>query len=133
KGQGNYAVYDRELLMSEKGLTPRQVIDMKGLMGDTADNYPGVKGIGEKTALRLLGQYGSIEGILDNLEQLPKGVRVKIEAEMDMLHISCDLARIRCDAYIAGELDECVWAPDFDRLRVMFERLEFKGLLKQIG
>ena len=75
KGHGNYMVYNPETLMAEKQLTPRQVIDMKGLMGDASDNYPGVRGIGEKTALKLVQEYGSIEGILSNLDQLTPSVR----------------------------------------------------------
>lgn len=63
--------------MAEKQLTPRQVIDMKGLMGDASDNYPGVRGIGEKTALKLVQEYGTIEGILDNLDKLTPSVRKK--------------------------------------------------------
>ncbi len=72
KGLSNYAVYDPDVLLVEKQLTPIQIIDLKGLMGDTADNYPGVKGIGEKTAVKLLQQYGSIDGIIENLSELPK-------------------------------------------------------------
>lgn len=133
KGASNYAVYDLESLHAEKQLTPAQVVDLKGLMGDTSDNYPGVKGIGEKTALKLIQQYGSIEGILDNLDELPKGVRAKIEAELDMLHLSRDLARIRCDVPLACALEDCVW--EYDRHEVIrkFEELEFKGLKQLIG
>jgi 5'-3' exonuclease len=133
KGLSNYAVFDRELLLAEKGLSPKQVVDIKGLMGDTADNYPGVRGIGEKTALKLLQEYESIEGILDKLTELPKGIRGKIEAELDMLHLSRDLARIRCDAPIACTLDECLWAPDPKQVLQKFDELEFKGLKKLIG
>ncbi|MEX2415778.1 MAG: 5'-3' exonuclease H3TH domain-containing protein [Paenibacillaceae bacterium] len=133
KGLSNYAVYDSALLLEDKGLTPMQIIDLKGLMGDTSDNYPGVKGIGEKTAMKLLQDYGSIEGILANLTELPKGVRSKIEAELDMLHLSRDLARIRCDVEITCHLDECIWAPESDRVHSKFEQLEFKGLMKLIG
>src|SRR5690606_23079333 len=64
KGIGNYQLYTLQTLFEEKGLTPAQVIDVKGLMGDTADNYPGVKGIGEKTAYKLIQQFASIEGLL---------------------------------------------------------------------
>ncbi|EFM11615.1 5'-3' exonuclease, N-terminal resolvase-like domain [Paenibacillus curdlanolyticus YK9] len=130
KGKLNYAIYDIELLMTEKQLTPLQVIDIKGFMGDTSDNYPGVKGIGEKSALKLLLEYGSIEGVLDNLEQLPKGVRSKIEANLDMLHLSRDLATIRLDVPITYELAECVWEVQLDAATRKFEELEFGGLTK---
>lgn len=132
KGPSNYAVYDEAVLLEERGVTPPQIVDLKGLTGDPSDNYPGVKGIGEKTALKLLAEYGSIEGILDNLEALPSSIRRKIEAELDMLHLSRDLARIRCDAPVSCSLEQCVWAPDPMRLRAKFEELEFVGLAKQI-
>lgn len=133
KGASNYAVYDLPTLMADKELTPEQVVDLKGLMGDTSDNYPGVKGIGEKTALKLLKDYGSIEGVLDNLDSLPKGIRTKIENGLDMLHLSRDLARIRRDVPVSCLLEECCWAMDPLTVRSKFEELEFKGLMKLIG
>lgn len=133
KGASNYAVYTPATLLEERQLTPQQVVDLKGLMGDTSDNYPGVKGIGEKTAIKLVQQYGSVEGILANLAELPKGVRAKIEAELDMLHLSRDLARIRCDVPLACAFEDCLW--EYDRHEVIrkFEELEFKGLKQLIG
>ncbi|MDF2960615.1 MAG: ypcP [Paenibacillus sp.] len=133
KGQSNYAVYDPETLLSEKQLTASQFIDLKGLIGDTSDNYPGVKGIGEKTALKLLIEYGSIEGILENLPSLPKGVRSKIEADVDMLHLCRDLARIRCDAPVECEIHASLWSIDRHAVIAKFEELEFNGLMKLIG
>ncbi|PYI57458.1 5'-3' exonuclease [Paenibacillus flagellatus] len=133
KGASNYAVYDEAALLEERGLTPRQIIELKGLTGDTSDNYPGVKGIGEKTALKLLAEYGDIDGILANLDSLTASVRKKIEASLDMLHLSRDLATIRCDTPVSCPIDDCVWAPDLLRLRAKFEELEFKGLAQQIG
>ncbi|AFH65344.1 5'-3' exonuclease [Paenibacillus caseinilyticus] len=132
KGASNYAVYTPEALLLEKGLTPQQFIDLKGLIGDTSDNYPGVKGIGEKTALKLLLEYGSIEGILENLENLPKGVRTKISADLEMLHLCRDLARIRCDAPVACSVEDSCWNPDTDTVRSKFVELEFKGLLGEL-
>ncbi|WP_240041424.1 5'-3' exonuclease [Paenibacillus ginsengarvi] len=133
KGASNYAVYDEAGLLEERGLTPRQVIELKGLTGDTSDNYPGVKGIGEKTAMKLLSEFGDIDGILAALDSVSASVRKKIEASLDMLHLSRDLATIRCDVPIECPLDGCVWSPDFHRLREKFEELEFKGLAQQIG
>lgn len=133
KGQSNYQVYDPQSLMEEKRLTPPQIIDLKGLMGDTSDNYPGVKGIGEKTALKLIQQYESIDGILGNLDNLAKGVRAKIEAELDMLLLSRDLATIRCDVPISCPLDDCRWEMNPQRVLEKFADLEFKGLPKQLG
>lgn len=133
KGHGNYMVYTPDVLMEEKGLTPEQVVDVKGLMGDTADNYPGVKGIGEKTALKLITEYGTVEGILNNLDALSKSIRSKIEAELDMLHLSRDLARIRCDVPISCDIHSCTWTIDPDTIREKFEELEFQSLMKLIG
>lgn len=133
KGQSNYMVYTLETLMTEKSLTPAQIIDLKGLTGDTADNYPGVKGIGEKTATKLLNEYQNIAGILENLAALPKGVRAKIEAELDMLHLSLDLATIRLDAPVACALEDCAWAMEREKVISKFEEIEFKGLLRLIG
>lgn len=133
KGFGNYAEYDLEALMEEKGLRPKQIIDLKGLVGDSSDNYPGVKGIGEKTAMKLLSEYGSIEGILEHLDALSASVRKKIEADLDMLHLCRDLATIRCEVPIECNLDDCRWSPDLEQVERTFEALEFGSLLKQIG
>jgi 5'-3' exonuclease len=130
KGQSNYRVYNLDTLLEEKSLTPEQIIDLKGLTGDTADNYPGVKGIGEKTAVKLLLEYQTIDGILENLAALPKGVRAKIEAELDMLHLSRDLARIRLDVPVACAIEDCTWSMERDKVVSKFEELEFKGLMK---
>jgi len=130
KGKLNYAVYDPEALMAERQLTPRQIIDMKGFVGDPSDNYPGVKGIGEKGALKLLLEYGSVEGVLENLDKLPKGIRAKIEADLDMLHLSRDLATIRLDAPVSCELGECAWRIAKDTAKRKFEELEFGGLAR---
>ncbi|UHA72335.1 5'-3' exonuclease [Paenibacillus sp. 481] len=133
KGQGNYAVYCPQTLMEEKQLTPMQVIDVKGLMGDPSDNYPGVRGIGEKTALKLVQQYASIEGILEHLPELAKGVRTKIEADLDMLHLSRQLARIECEVPVSCHADDCAFSPDRDAVSAVFERLEMNSMISYIG
>ncbi|MFS0723297.1 5'-3' exonuclease [Paenibacillus sp. 1P07SE] len=133
KGQGNYTLYTPSYLMEERSLTPLQIVDLKGLMGDTSDNYPGVKGIGEKTAHKLILEYGSIDGILQRLAELPASVRSKIENDLDMLHLSRELARIQCDVPIELALEGCCWSPDHHRIGAKFEELEFKSLLKLIG
>jgi 5'-3' exonuclease len=133
KGVSNYAVFDLPALLAEKMLAPEQIVDLKGLVGDTSDNYPGVRGIGEKTAVKLLQQYRTIEGILERLDELPAGVRKKIEADLDMLQLSRDLARIRCDVPISCPIESCRWRPDPERIREMFAQLEFKSLMRLIG
>lgn len=133
KGRSNYKVYDLAELLEDKGLTPLQVIDLKGFMGDTSDNYPGVKGIGEKTALKLLTEYGTVEGVIENLHLLPKGVRAKIESDLEMLHLSRDLAQIRCDVPIACTLAECLWELQRETAARKFEELEFGSLMHLIA
>lgn len=133
KGRSNYKVYDPAELLEEKGLTPSQVIDLKGFMGDTSDNYPGVKGIGEKTALKLVTEYGNVEGVIENLHLLPKGVRAKIEADLDMLHLSRELAEIRCDVPVVCTMAECLWELQRENAVRKFQELEFGSLMHLIG
>ncbi|HEU5141133.1 MAG TPA: 5'-3' exonuclease H3TH domain-containing protein [Bacillales bacterium] len=133
KGQGNYAVYQPDTFYEEKGILPPQMVDLKGLMGDPSDHYPGVKGIGEKTALKLLREYETVEGILENLEQLPNGVRKKIEENLDMLHLSRKLAEIHCEAPITCSLEEAIWKMNHEKVKRRFEELEFQKLMKLIG
>lgn len=133
KGRGNYAVYDLDFLRTDKGVHPFQIIEMKGLTGDTSDNYPGVKGIGEKTALKLLQEYESIDGILNNLDALSKSVKAKIESDLDMLHLSRTLARINVEVPIHCELDACQWAVPLETAQPVFEQYRLSALLKMIG
>lgn len=132
KGFGNYEVHNPSSFLEWKGINPQQMIDLKALMGDTADNYPGVKGIGEKTALKLLMQYESIEGILENLSSLTKGQRTKIEAELEMLHLSRQLAEIKCDVPISCSLTEAHFQFDEDKVRQMLEIHEFRSVLRML-
>lgn len=132
KGQGNYEVFTMDNFYEKKGLSPKQIIDLKGLMGDTSDNYPGVKGIGEKTAIKLLQEHDTIEGLLENLDKLPKGVQTKIMANMDMLHLSRNLAEIRCDVPIEFNLDEAKWKYNRESVIQRFEELELPNLAKLI-
>lgn len=126
KGIGNYEVFNEDNFLEKKGIYPKQVIDMKGLTGDSADNYPGVKGIGEKTALKLLQEYRTIDDLLRNIDQLPKGMRTKIERDMDMLHLSRDLATIKCDVPVSCSLDDAIWHYDRERVYEKLASLEFR-------
>lgn len=133
KGHGNYMVYTPESLYQEKGLLPRQVIDVKGLMGDASDNYPGVRGIGEKTAMKLVQEFESIEGILENMDALTKSVRNKIEADLEMLHLSRRLAEIHCEVPLECELDLCLLEIDHERAATKLDELEMKSLSHMMG
>ena len=130
KGQGNYEVFNAENFYEKKNIYPKQMIDLKGLMGDTSDNYPGVKGIGEKTALKLLKEYETIDGLLENLDELPNGIRNKVNMNIDMLHLSRNLAEIKCDVPVTCELNTAVWQFDKAKVEDKFNELEFKNLSK---
>ncbi|RWZ58807.1 5'-3' exonuclease [Halobacillus fulvus] len=132
KGYGNYAEYHEHSFYEEKGITPAQMIDLKALMGDSSDNYPGVKGIGEKTALKLLLQYGSIEGILENVDKLTKGQRAKIEQDLEMLHLSRKLAAIHCEADVDCSLEDALFYIDDAKMAAKFDELEFRNWEKNL-
>lgn len=128
KGYGNYLVHNRESLFAEKGIWPEQMIDLKAFMGDPSDNYPGVRGIGEKTALKLLQDHGDVEGVIANLHLLTNSQRSKIEADMEMLHLSRQLAEIKCDVPVECCLDEAIFRIDMEKVLVKFQEVELKGL-----
>ncbi|GGJ85058.1 5'-3' exonuclease [Lentibacillus kapialis] len=133
KGIGNYEVFEKDSFVHQKGLHPGQLIDLKGLMGDTSDNYPGVKGIGEKTALKLIQEYESIDRILEHIDNLPKGVQKKIRENKDMLYLSRQLAEIRCDVSIDCTLDDALWEYDPRVVEEKFASLEFSNLVKLVN
>lgn len=132
KGYGHYIEYSEETFYAEKGLSPLQLIDLKALMGDRSDNYPGVKGIGEKTALSLLQSYETVEGILENLQKLTESQRNKIERDLHMLHVSRQLATIDCSVPVSCSLDNAVLNIDVVKMKKIFRELEFKNLEKMI-
>ncbi len=132
KGIGNYDIYTEENFFKKKGIAPHQWVDMKGLMGDSADNYPGVYGIGEKTAVKLLREYGTVEHMLRNLNQLPKGVQTKINNYLDMLNLSKQLAEIQCDAPVKCPLENAVWMFNEEQVHRKFSELEVEHLTKLI-
>lgn len=113
--------------------SPAQVIDLLGLMGDASDNIPGIPGVGEKTALKLLKEFGSVENLLANTDKLSGKLREKVEQHAELALISKQLATIITDVPI--ELDEKaleVEEPDKDKLREIFAELEFRTLSERI-
>src|SRR5699024_12530420 len=130
KGIGNYEVFNSENFYQKKGILPKQIVDLKGLMGDSADNYPGVKGIGEKTALKLLKEYGSVENILASFDQLTKGLQKKITTDLKLLHLSRDLAEIKRDVPVSCDPDEEIWNVDIKKAEKKFAQFEMEKLLE---
>ncbi|GAA0452116.1 5'-3' exonuclease [Alkalibacillus silvisoli] len=128
KGYGNYDVYEADRFLEEKGITPKQMIDLKAMMGDSSDNYPGVRGVGEKTALKLLINHGSLDAILDNLDLLTKAQKTKFENDLEMIHLSRKLAEIHCETGVTCDLNGAEFKINRERVIDKFNELEFKRL-----
>ena len=113
--------------------SPAQVIDMLGLMGDTADNIPGCPGVGKKTAQKLIAQFGSIENLLDHTGELKGAIKTKVETNREQILFSKFLATIKTDVPIALDMDGLKREePDKDELKRIFEDLEFRSLLERV-
>ena len=113
--------------------SPLQVIDMLGLMGDSSDNIPGCPGVGEKTAQKLIAQFGSIENLLSHSNELKGALKTKVEANREMITFSKFLATIKTDVPIELQMDELKRkTPDEDALRNIFEELEFRTLIERV-
>lgn len=113
--------------------SPSQVIDMLGLMGDASDNIPGCPGVGEKTAQKLIAEYGSIENLLEHVEDLKGALRTKVENNKEMITFSKFLATIKIDVPIELKMEELVREQaDEEALRKIFEEMEFRTLIERI-
>ena len=135
-GQTTATLYTREKFVEEYGFEPKRLIDLKSLMGDSSDNIPGVKGVGEKTAKELLMKFGTLDGIYENLADAsirPK-LREKLEADKENAYLSYDLATIRPEAPIDFEPKDAIIQP-YNRgaLYELFQRLEFVKLIDKYG
>lgn len=113
--------------------SPAQVIDMLGLMGDSSDNIPGCPGVGEKTAQKLIAQYGSIENLLSHTDELKGALKTKVEANREMIEFSKFLATIKIDVPIVLNMDELKREqPNEEELRKIFEEMEFRTLIDRV-
>lgn len=113
--------------------SPAQVIDMLGLMGDSSDNIPGCPGVGEKTAQKLIAQYGSIENLLSHSAELKGALKTKVEANRKMIEFSKFLATIKIDVPITLNMDELKREePNEEELRKIFEEMEFRTLIDRV-
>ncbi len=130
---GGYDKIGEKEIQDKYGIpTSAQVIDLLALMGDSADNYPGCPGVGEKTAAKLVNEFGSCEELIANTDRLKGKMREKVEAAVDDIKMSKFLATIRTDVPIDLDLDELkVNAPDEAKLREIFTELEFKKLAER--
>ena len=134
KGVSEIEEYTPEHIEEKFGLNPRQIIDMKGLVGDTSDNYPGVTKVGEKTAIKLLKKYGSIEGIYDQIDEMRQSkMKEHLIEDKEQAFMSKDLARIRQDAPIEVDIKDTEWSGiDYEKLESFYQQMDFNRFLSEL-
>ncbi len=134
RGVSDYALYD-EAGIAERylGVTPAQYTDYAALRGDTSDNLPGVPGIGEKTAAKLITTYHDLEGVFEHLEELPPRQKTNLGEFKDRVFKNREMSRLTLDVDCGVELDELrQGAFDGEKVRVLFNQLEFRTLLPRL-
>ncbi|MEX1376958.1 MAG: DNA polymerase I [Eubacteriales bacterium] len=133
KGISEVQIFDKEKLNEKYSLKPSQIIDMKGLMGDSSDNIPGVKGVGEKTALKLLEDYSTLEGVYENIENIKGKLKEKLENDKEMAYVSKVLATIKTDVEINVDIEKCT-LKNLEDTNVInkLEELRFGSMIKKI-
>ncbi|EOS62207.1 DNA polymerase I [Firmicutes bacterium M10-2] len=129
KGLSEMDLMDEKALKDAYDLTPNQIIDLKGLMGDASDNIPGVKGVGEKTALKLLHQYQSVEGVYEHIDEIKGKMKEKLENGKESAFLSKELATIYTDMEIPFSLADLSYQ-DHDA-NAFYQKYEMRSLLDQ--
>ncbi len=134
KANAGGEVYDAAGVFDYLGVRPGQVVDYKALVGDVSDNIPGVKGIGEKTAIKLLAEYDTLDNLYEHLDEIKGALRQKLEDGRPAADLSYKLARIVTDAPIRVELKDCL-THDYDVTQVLdiFRDLEFRSLSRMLA
>jgi DNA polymerase-1 len=133
-GQGQeYGEWKREEVFANKGIYPEQVTDFLALAGDASDNVPGVAGIGEKTAIKLLTEYGSLESIYSNLEKVPGALKEKLRKGKESAFLSHELVKLKCDVPITLDVDLYrIKETDILSVRKIYDSCDFKTLVKKL-
>src|SRR6267142_862852 len=130
---GDRVVFDEAAVKAKWGVEPAQIPDILALMGDSIDNIPGVPGVGEKTAAKLIGQFGGVERLYENLSLVPGKLRETLAANRKQALLSRELATVSTRVPIAVDLETFRRRdPDWDRLRALWTELEFHSLLRQV-
>jgi len=130
---GDRVVFDEAAVKAKWGVEPAQIPDILALMGDSIDNIPGVPGVGEKTAAKLIGQFGGVERLYENLSLVPGKLRETLAANRKQALLSRELATVSTRVPIAVDLETFRRRdPDWDRLRALWTELEFHTLLRQV-
>ena len=138
RGVSDYALYDEAGILERTGVTPRQYVDYAALRGDKSDNLPGVPGIGEKTAAKLINTYGDLEGIFEHLDDLPPKQRTNLAEFHDQVLHNREMSVLRTDLDLDLDPDDLrMGGWDREAVQVLFEQLEFRliypRLLEAIG
>jgi 5'-3' exonuclease len=133
RGFGNYELVHTSNLEEIKGL-PRadQIIDLKALMGDASDNIPGCPGVGEKTALKLLQQFDTLDNVYAQIDTVAGKLQQRLIENRDLVYLSRDLATIRTDVAHDTSFDACHYQLDAEKVRAKFLELEFNSLLASL-
>ncbi len=134
RGVTESKLYDEEAVRERYGIPPERIPDFKALVGDTSDNIPGVPGIGDKTATKLLQEFDTVDNLLAHAQELPPGrVRDNLVAAGEQPLRSRELATIHCEAPFEGPIQRYQPTPEtWDRVRAMFTQLEFRSLLRRL-
>ncbi|NLC83686.1 MAG: hypothetical protein GX749_01220, partial [Ruminococcaceae bacterium] len=133
-GRTEIEYYDEIAVVERYGIKPEQFVDFKALMGDPSDNIPGVRGIGEKSAMALIAEFGSLENIYNSLDQIRPAQAKKLEAGREMAYLSRNLARICQTAQVPAVIDDFkVMEPDNEAAYAILSRLGFRTLIDKLG
>lgn len=132
KGMSDIVKMDEETLLKEYGLKPYQIIDYKGLAGDSSDNIKGVKGIGDKTAVKLLNEYDTCEGIYEHIDEIKGKIKDKLIEDKESCFLSKTLATIKTDVKIDLTIDDFKVDIDEESRNAFFEKYEMYSLIKKI-
>ncbi len=134
KGFGNYEVIGLHNLQEIKGIQhPAQIIEMKALMGDASDNIPGCPNVGPKTALKLIAEFGTVEGVFANIEQVKGKLKERLIENRELIELSYELATIQLDVEVDCALSSCEYKIDVPKLLAKLEELEFKAFIRQFA
>lgn len=133
-GVTNTKLFDEEAVKEKYGLTPPQIVDYKALVGDSSDNYPGVSGIGPKTASDLVSKYGTLEGIYENLGEISPNLQMKLATDAEQAALAKKLATIDVNVPIKLELPNCEMKKvDFEKMFLAFNELGFRSLIARFS